>query len=156
MSTLHFLAAQHLSIPSLDIFRAAQVEAVSYKESEVTPPLLLDALLADPGRSVAALVRASGTNPQDLRDFLSQFLGISAYNRGNAPTPAEPAFAAALEPIIRLAVDESLRVFLLAKMVEPQHLLLGLLRFDDPLTTPLLRMARMTLEGTREAIKRQG
>ena len=66
------------------------------------------------------------------------------------PTSVEVPFAAATKRVLNFAVEEADR--LLDHNIEPEHLLLGLLRENDPVAAASLIAYGIGLDGTREFI----
>ena len=84
--------------------------------------------------------------PAELRQL------IEPHVKGDTrlPTSVEVGFSAPVERVLKLAVEEAER--LLHKHIEPEHLLIALLREDDPVAAARLKAYGMTPDSAREYV----
>jgi len=111
----------------------------------IDPGHLLLGLLRD-SKGTDALFASRNIPPAELRLKIEQQV-----TRGTKfPTSVEIPFAAATTRVLHFAVEEADR--LLHQTVEPEHLLLGLLRENDPVAAASLVAYGIRLDATREFV----
>ena len=111
----------------------------------IEPAHLLLGLLRD-SKGTHRLFASRNIPPADLRLTIEQRL-----TRGETvPTSVEIPFAAATKRVLHFAVEEADR--LLHHNIEPEHLLLALLRENDPVAAASLIAYGISLDGAREFI----
>jgi len=111
----------------------------------IDPAHLLLGLLRD-SKDTDRLFTSRNIPPAELRVKIEQGVARGA----TLPTSVEIPFAAATERVLHFAAEESDR--LLHHTVEPEHLLLALLRENDPVAAASLIAYGIGLDDTREFI----
>jgi ATP-dependent Clp protease ATP-binding subunit ClpC len=111
----------------------------------IDPAHLLLGLLRD-SKDTDRLFTSRNIPPAELRVKIEQGVTRGA----TLPTSVEIPFAAATERVLHFAAEESDR--LLHHTVEPEHLLLALLRENDPVAAASLIAYGIGLDDTREFI----
>lgn len=111
----------------------------------IDPAHLLLGLLRD-SKGTDRLFANRNIPPADLRLMIEQRVRRGA----KFPTSVEVPFAQATQRILTFATEEADR--LLERTIEPEHLLLALLRENDPIAAASLIAYGLGLDDTRESI----
>jgi ATP-dependent Clp protease ATP-binding subunit ClpC len=113
----------------------------------IEPAHVLRGLLHDKG--IGRVLANWKMSPAELRQL------IEPHARGGTriPSSIEVGFSPPVQRVLNLAVEEADR--LLSNYIEPEHLLVALLREDDPVAAARLREYGMTLDSTREYLVSQ-
>ena len=123
----------------------ARYELSTLGGERIDPAHLLLGLLRD-SKGTDRLFASRNIPPAELRLTIEQRVTRGA----KCPTSVEVPFAGATKRVLNFAAEEADR--LLQHTVEPEHLLLALLRENDPVAAPSLIAYGIGLDDTREYI----
>jgi ATP-dependent Clp protease ATP-binding subunit ClpC len=123
----------------------ARYELTQLGGETIDPAHLLLGMLRD-SKGADRLFASRNIPPADLRRTIEQRVGRGA----TFPTSVEVPFAQATQRVLNFATEEADR--LLQHTVQPEHLLLGLLRENDPVAAACLIAYGMDRDDTREDI----
>jgi ATP-dependent Clp protease ATP-binding subunit ClpC len=121
----------------------ARYELGAHGGRTIEPEHILLGLLRESKGLLGRLLVDSNVPLMELRQEIEQH----AERDGRFPTSVEVPFADAAKRLLYLAAEEADR--LLHPSIEPPHLLLALLRDNDPIAGSAIKAHGMTLDGAR-------
>ncbi len=126
----------------------AQEEAKNFRHHSVGTEHILLALVVEQDGMAGKTLRQFAVNEQDVREEIEHFTGYGTMK--NVPKNALLPYSPRAKQVITFATDEARRLG--APLVGTEHLLLGLLREEEILSSKILSNLDVSLNKTRQLL----